>query len=198
MSSPALIYRTNSQPALDWWADAEARTQEVHKKRSAYEEKLLASFGPVGKRYSYEAEEVVTRPLMCNRHNAATGVLCQEGEQPPQGSGWRLDADTGFWKSDMRSKAGKERAAELENLKGVDLRDELNQIGCASWAFADWRVFEPGARFRKSTKELFITWGSVGCAEEMARSAIPAVVWTPVPLSEWHAWREQVEAEGEE
>lgn len=192
----ALVYRTSSPKAVDWFHDVEAREQGVRAKRDAYTQELTERYGPVGKRYEYSSEELDHRPLMRDSRNRITGVACSHGEQPPKGSGWRLDSKTGFWKPDLRSKAGKERDAELEALHGVDSRSELDSIGATGLSFVPGRMYQPGLRFRKETGELYVTWGSRGCEGDMlaAGAKVDDVAWESVPLSEWHAWMEEIGA----
>lgn len=193
--STALVYRTSSPRAIDWFNGVEARERVIREKRDAYTAAITEQFGAVGKRYEHSTEELDNRPLMRDSRNRVTGVACKSGEKPPKGSGWRLDADSGFWKPDLRSKAGKERDTELEALHGVDSRSELHTIGAAGLAFVPGRMYQPGLRFRKETGDLYVSWGSKDCEDDMlaAGKAVDDVVWEAVPLSEWHSWMEELE-----
>lgn len=191
-----LVYKTSSPKAIDWYRDVVARDTVVRDKRRVYTDQLTSEFGEVGKRYEHDSEHIDHRPLMRNSSNQITGLMCRSGEKPPKGSGWRLDAQTGFWKPDLRTNKGKELEAELETLSGVNMLNELYEIGAAGMAFVPGSLYRPGVTFRDETGELFVYWGSKDCEDEMlaASAKVPDVEWAVVPLSEWHAWREQVEA----
>lgn len=195
--SAALVYKSASPRVTDWFRDLERRNRETATQRSVYVDQLTKEFGAVGKRYRHSSEEVDHRPLMRNSSNEVTGVLCRADERPPKGSGWRLDSGTGFWKPDLRTNVGKERAAELEDLKGPSALDELSSIGASSISWTDHLMYRPGIQFREDTGELYIIWGSKDCEDDMLRAAslVEDVAWEQVPLSEWHAWREELEAE---
>ena len=66
-------------------------------------------------------------------------------------------------------------------------------IGLPSMAWSMNAIYRPGMCFREDTREIYVTWGSKDCAEDMARAAIDDIAWTEVPLSEWFAWQEQLE-----
>lgn len=196
MSTPRLIYKTSSPAAISWWQAVANRNSAVMRRRRAYEEALLAQFGPVGKRYQYDAEPFDSRPVMRNEQNQVTGVLSASGERPPAGSGWRLDAASGFWKPDLRTNAGKARSAELEALAGVDVREEsYAAVGVPGAHLGGHRLYRHGMLFRQDTSEIYVTWGSQDCRSSMPQAPVEGIAWVEVPLSEWHAWREQVEAE---
>ncbi|MHA3723783.1 hypothetical protein ACXR2T_07880 [Leucobacter sp. HY1910] len=201
MKQPALVYRTISPAALTWWRDAIARDQAVADRRKEYCAALLAEFGPVGKRYQYDSEEIDERPLMRDDRNKVTGVLSASGEQPPGGTGWRLDAHTGFWKPDLRTKAGKARAAELEALAGIDLRAEAEQhIGLPSMFFGTGMMYRPALTFDPDEQAIYTRWPAAECRAAMPAdlTASTGVVWEEVPLSVWHAAQEVRVAEADQ
>ena len=195
----ALVYKTSSPKAIEWFRDLNALFLINKKLREAYAKNMFDEFGPVGLRFEYDSEPVEDRPLMRNSENEITGVMSASGEAPPKGSGWRLDAESGFWKPDLRSKAGKERAAELEKLKGPTLTSaDGASVGITpvAFAFEEHRLYRPGVSFREGTGELYVSWGSAACEPEARKTierAASDVSWERVPLSEWHAWQEQIE-----
>lgn len=195
MNAAALAYKTSSPAALKWWDEITEKVASEQERRRAYTDQLLANFGPVGLRYQYDQDEINDRPLMRNRLNDITGVLCRDGEQPPKGSGWRLDASTGFWKPDLRSNAGKARQEEIDALSGTDILGEAHVIGAPGEVFSAnfSMIYRMSMHLREDTRELYVTWPSKECADGMAKAAVEGVTWTEVPLSEWYGWQEQHE-----
>lgn len=187
--SVELIYKTTSPDAIAWWRNAQVVHSAAYELRRKYEERMTAEFG-LPKHPDYMTP-VETRGLYVNSTNA-TGIDSGYDEQPPAGSGWRLDSKQKFWKPKLATKEGKVRAKELLALRSFDYAGHAPEIGVPGLVFSGNYIRHAGFHFDKETETLYQLWGSGTCAPscETEQAKVPGVVWEKVPRSEWYALEE--------
>lgn len=191
-----LIYKTSELKAVLWWQQLERRRAEVQKHRREYEDKALEEFGPMGSRYNYgstHSEHENARRLIVSSHRAV-GLSCRIDEEPPEGSGWRLDSKEKWWFPKLATAAGRKRRDELIPLH-LPNEQTLGQdeFGIPAVFFAGQHMYRPGYTFREDTQELFVVWSSYECRNAMLRVHEPTD-WEMVSREDWYAWREEIDA----
>ena len=189
--SAELIYKTTSPAAIAWWRNVEAKNAEQQALRNAFRDEMLAAYGPADKAF-YDSPP--SRALWMQGERVV-GLDSGYKEQPPAGSGWRLDARDGFWKPALKSAAGREIQKRLAALTVYNARDHVTEVGAPRMAFVDMRLLRPGFEFDDETGALYQLWGSGRCAAECesAQAEVPEVEWVEVKRSEWYA-REEAKA----
>lgn len=189
--SVELIYKTSDPAAVAWMSDIIEKRKVAREKRKAYGARVLEEFGPRGRRYSYMQEEPADerRDLYVGRYHAF-GIDSGIDEKPPAESGWRLDAKGRYWKPKLATKRGKERAAELRELSMPE--PDTQAVGWDSMHWGNSYMYWPAFMLREELGEVWVAWGAYECREALSKDS--PVAWTEVPRSEWHAWREAVEA----
>lgn len=187
-----LIYRTSDPRAVAWFKETDAERTAVRELRRAYEAKMTEEFGPMGKRDDPYGEEHDVRPLIVGQTHVS-GIGCGRNEQPPEGSGWRLDARERWWYPKLATAKGKERKAELAKLAFKRL--DPDPIGVDEMHWGDGYLYRPIFVLREDLGEVWVAWSAFECRGSMKDRGEEGIVWGEVPRSEWYAWREKVEAE---
>ena len=188
MRTLALIYRTTSVHALEFWQRAQEEHQSRYARITAYTDQLTAAFG---------APEGTDRREVWTRGDNVYGIDCARGERPPADSGWRLDAKYGIWMPRLRTRAGQDRRDELAALTTWSLRKHLYEIGVPQTAWGDSHIYQPGLHLIDGA--LYQTWCGEGARADVEAEAVKqhAVTWEPVKLSEWYALQEALAEAGE-
>ena len=194
--NPEVVYRTTSPDAIAWAENIQRlRTEEI-KLRTAFEEEMLALYGP-SQRDTYERNEDGSkkendRRALWIRGDRVYALDSGYNEQPPADSGWRLDSKEHDWRPKLATKAGKELRDRLNGLNLLHLRDQWEKIGIPPVVFTGNYMFSPGYEFDAKEGVVYISWGTQWVEEDWKKSTakFPDIVWEKVPLSEWHARQE--------
>ena len=183
--SVELIYKTTSAFAESWWKNMQEKRAEQAELRRAFEDEMLATYGPADVRYG----EGVGKRLLMTNGRVVTGLHSGYAEVPPSGSGWRLDSKARFWKPALREAAGKEVKERLQGLTLYVWQSHVKEIGVPEYAFGDSHVYSPGLDCDNEPFALYVLWGSGTCAKDFdqVRASVPQVAWNEVPRSEWYA-----------
>jgi hypothetical protein len=183
-----LIYRTSTPAAEAWWRNLVARRAEQDALRDAFEAEMLATYGPAQHRYG---EGVGKRSLYTNGR-VITGIDAGYNEQPPAGSGWRLDSKDRFWKPALRTAEGRKLKARLVTLTTYIWQSHVTEIGIPELIFTDRYLMRPSLTADDDPFVLFQTWGSGQCEKDcLAEQAKhPEIEWIEVKRSEWYAHEE--------
>ena len=193
---PELVFRTTSPAAIEWYEKIRALRSEEWERRKAFEDEIVALFGP-SQRDTYERDEdgnkkpQTGRPLWI-RGDVAYALDSAYSEQPPVDSGWRLDSKDRNWQPKLATTAGKEWKRRLGELNLVHMRSRWEEIGIPAVVFTDSYMFSPGIDFDPETQTLYIMWGSQWVQKDWDKQTakFPDIVWEQMPLSEWHARQE--------
>jgi hypothetical protein len=184
--SAELIYRTSSPAAEIWWRHLKEMQQQQDELRRAFEDEMLDTYGPAD---VPDYQTGYGKRLLYTNGRGITGLDSGYREQPPTGSGWRLDAKDHIWKPALKEAAGRKLKSRLQALTVYVWQNHTTEIGIPELIFADAYLCRPGLTADEEPFVLYQTWGSgrceADCRAEQARH--PEVVWTEVPRSEWYA-----------
>lgn len=198
--NPELVFKTTSPDAIAWYEKLEQLRAEELKLRIAFEEEMLQLYGP-SQKPTYErnddgSKKDQERRALWIRGDIAYALDSGYSEYPPEDSGWRLDSKDHNWQPKLKTAAGKKWAKRLSELNLVHMRSRWQEIGIPFLFWGEGYVYYPGMDFDQETKTLYIGWGTQYAEEQFLKetSAFPSIEWDRVPLSEWHARREAMEA----
>lgn len=194
--SAELIYSTSSPAAEAWWRHVKEMQAKQNELRRAFEAEMLETYGPAdvpeysggyGKRLLYTNSRVIT------------GLDSGYREQPPAGSGWRLDSKLHHWKPALREPAGKRLEKRLRELTLYIWQSHVEEIGVPGLVFAGSYLYRPGLTADDGPFVLYQVWGSGQCETECRaeQAKHPEIEWVEVPRSAWYARIEALEARTE-
>lgn len=192
-----LIYKTTNEYEVELWHALMKKVESNRQKRTEFMKKMTEEFGPSPKhRYSYRDKSMNEFRLLILSGAAVKGLDCGYDEEPPAGSGWRLDSKDHYWYPKLKEAAGKARSKELAALYGVGSRELARTFEVPEHIFGTGYLYSPGFTFDQDTQTLYLTWGSFECNAEMQEflNKNPQKGWTEVPRSEWYAYVEAREA----
>lgn len=196
-----LIYKTSSEEVWNIWQSFQEESDAIRVKRDAYIERMTEEFGFAPKsaaRYqtTFQEGELTENRMLITQGRSVIAIYCGAYEQPPAGSGWRLDAKEKYWYPKLREAAGKARQRELRALKGIGTGDVAKELGVPELIFAGMYMYYPGFSADYDTKTVYLTWGSYECKKDMdkALESHPEFQWESVKRSEWYAYVEAKEA----